>query len=470
MERSPSGVDPLSTVMREGGGYYTRNRLAAVPRPARGDGSMRAGRTHPGPPHARSRHAPPVMPRACRHDAAHRGSAASGTAVAVRRGSRRRRAWWRCSLVSTPTMEARARSTSTPTRRNGPPPTTLPPKSTATVDARATTVPTVEAATAPAPRLSLSPGVVNVAPVRVPTASATVPFSWPAAPTPAPTAPTTPPPTTPPVALRPVVPPTTGVWLGAYPDPFTSNGDSTIEEVLIHLPEFNQKMGRDLAIVSVYQPWTAAWVLNEQPHPDRRFAGSDPDGVVALRGHERADRVRRLRPPHLPVRQAAQGRTADRSSCVGSGKPIFRNNEHAAWDHGSAAEQAAALRGRVPAHRQHLRHGRRRATWRSCGPPRRPTIAAPMETFYPGDEYVDWIGADGYDRQQLGLDAFTEQFEPTGTRMFARSGQADDRHGDRRDDRPGRVPARHRRGAAEELPLDQGVHLLRRRRSDTTGD
>jgi choline-sulfatase len=27
MERSPSGVDPLWTVIREGGGYYTRGRL-----------------------------------------------------------------------------------------------------------------------------------------------------------------------------------------------------------------------------------------------------------------------------------------------------------------------------------------------------------------------------------------------------------------------------------------------------------
>jgi beta-mannanase len=34
-----------------------------------------------------------------------------------------------------------------------------------------------------------------------------------------------------------------------------------------------------------------------------------------------------------------------------------------------------------------------------------------MNRYYPGDKYVDWIGADGYDRAQLGHDAFAQEFE-----------------------------------------------------------
>ena len=48
-----------------------------------------------------------------------------------------------------------------------------------------------------------------------------------------------------------------------------------------------------------------------------------------------------------------------------------------------------------------------------------------MDAFYPGDEYVDWIGADGYDRQQLGAAAFTAQFDDWYT-MSHDTRQADD--------------------------------------------
>ena len=119
-------------------------------------------------------------------------------------------------------------------------PSTLPPKSTATIAARAAGGSDGRGRhrAGPPPQLVTGRGQRGP-PVRLPAASATVPFSWPAAPTPAPTAPTMPPPTTPPVALRPVVPPTTRRSGSAKdPDPFTSNGDSTIEEVLIDLPEF----------------------------------------------------------------------------------------------------------------------------------------------------------------------------------------------------------------------------------------
>jgi beta-mannanase len=48
------------------------------------------------------------------------------------------------------------------------------------------------------------------------------------------------------------------------------------------------------------------------------------------------------------------------------------------------------------------------------------TNAEVMQTYYPGDKYVDWIGADGYDREKLGRDAFTHQFEPWYSRFEPR--------------------------------------------------
>jgi beta-mannanase len=48
------------------------------------------------------------------------------------------------------------------------------------------------------------------------------------------------------------------------------------------------------------------------------------------------------------------------------------------------------------------------------------TDAARMKMFYPGDKYVDWIGADGYDRDQHGRAAFTERFKPWYARFAPR--------------------------------------------------
>ena len=84
MERSPSGVGSALDRDRRRGSVLHPQPTRAVPRPARGDGSMRAGRDASRRPSRRSRGARPVMPKACRHDAAHRGSATSGTVVAVR--------------------------------------------------------------------------------------------------------------------------------------------------------------------------------------------------------------------------------------------------------------------------------------------------------------------------------------------------------------------------------------------------
>ena len=235
-----------------------------------------------------------------------------------------------------------------------------------------------------------------------------MPFSWPAAPTPAPTAPTTPPPTTPPVALRPVVPPTNGVWLGAYPDPFTSNGDSTIEEVLIHLPEFNQKIGRDLAIVSVYQPWAAGWVLNSNLTQIADSQGAIP--MVSWRCGETNERLVSGASDALIFQFANQLKAY--------GRPVllrwfweanFLNNEICLTT-GTADEEAAlyvAAFQRIAEIFDVAGATNVAFVWA----PSTATVAAPMDAFYPGDEYVDWIGADGYDRQQLGAATFTAQFD-----------------------------------------------------------
>ena len=55
MERSPSGVDPLWTVIKEGGGYYTRGRARELSPPTRRDRPRRLRRAHPGRTWALSR-------------------------------------------------------------------------------------------------------------------------------------------------------------------------------------------------------------------------------------------------------------------------------------------------------------------------------------------------------------------------------------------------------------------------------
>ena len=287
---------------------------------------------------------------------------------------------------------------------------TLPPKTATpiTIAIAAPALPPVEsAAAAPAPRLSLSPSAVNLAPAptRLPDAGTAVPFSWPLAAAVAPPTPT--PITLPPRPLRPVLPPATGVYLGAYPDPFATNGDSTIQEILIHLPEFNTKIGRNLAIVSVYQPWASGWVLNDNLTQIADSQGAIP--MVSWRCGETNERLMTGASDALIFQFAEQLKAY--------GRPVllrwfweanFLNNE-LCHGTGTAEEEAAFYVGafqRIAEIFDVVGASNVSFVWA----PSTALVASPMEAFYPGDDYVDWIGADGYDRQQLGEDAFATQF------------------------------------------------------------
>lgn len=247
------------------------------------------------------------------------------------------------------------------------------------------------AATAPAAGTLTAPAPPP-APLEVPAPSA---FSWPAQPEAAP---------------RPVVPPDTGVFLGAYHDPFEQNDQASASQILTNLPAFNAQIGRRLAIVSLYQPWAEGWVLNESltqvadtqgaipmiswrcgDTNERVAAGAADDLIFAfayqLRGYARPVLLRWFWEMNLLIPR----------ECLGEG-----TQEQQAASYRAAYQRIATIFDMAGATNVAF-------VWA-------PSTAAfatdAMDAFYPGDEFVDWIGADGYSRRKLGVEAFAAQFGP----------------------------------------------------------
>ena len=207
-------------------------------------------------------------------------------------------------------------------------------------------------------------------------------------------------------ALRTVQAPATGTYLGAYVNPSGSDGGGTIEQVLGDLPAFRQQMGRSPAIVSVYQPWTYPWVRNDNLIEIADSYGAIP--MVSWHCGDTNERIASGADDALIFRFAEQLKKYARPvllrwfweanlpnpDCLGTG---------------TRAEQAAQY---VAAFRRIARifdiDGASNVAfvWATSGA----WVAAPMEMFYPGDQYIDWIGVDGYDRQQRGREAFTALF------------------------------------------------------------
>jgi hypothetical protein len=217
-------------------------------------------------------------------------------------------------------------------------------------------------------------------------------FSWPDLPAAAP---------------RPVVAPETGVYLGIYHYP-SAQGDASLFQILTDLPALNAQMGRTPAIVSVYQPWGEGWVLNDTLAQVADTQGAIP--MVSWRCGEANDRIaagaadatifafaNQLRDYGRPVllRWFWEMNLLNAGQCLGGGTV-----DQQAANYRAAFQRIAAIFDMVGATNVAF-------IWA----PSTATIAGPMEPFYPGDEYVDWIGADGYSRRQLGLTAFSTQFE-----------------------------------------------------------
>jgi hypothetical protein len=206
----------------------------------------------------------------------------------------------------------------------------------------------------------------------------------------------------------PVPVPETGAYLGAYHDPFSTNGEATVEEVLSNLPAFNEQIGRNLGIVHVFQPWGGGWVRNESlaqiadsqgavpmiswrcgDTNERVATGADDDLIFSL-----AFQLRRYARPVL-LRWFWEVNLLHGKKCLGPG-PV--------------AEQAR--RYRAAFQRIHQIFQMAGATNVSLVWAASTAVSAGerLDDFYPGDEYVDWIAADGYSRRTLGKDGFSAQF------------------------------------------------------------
>jgi hypothetical protein len=240
---------------------------------------------------------------------------------------------------------------------------------------------------------TFDPGPLPVSPVVTP--PPTAPFVFPPGP---------PPP--PPPPLRPVEAPTTGAYLGAYVNEFDLNGGGSIEQVLGDLPGFSQVMGRNLAIVSVYQPWASQWVHNENlakideygaipmvswhcGDTNERVANGDDDALI----FDFAYQLKAYGGPVL-LRWFWEPNLLAESECLGEGPPSAQGARYQA-----AFQRVAAIFDAAGATNVAF-------VWCSSTA----DVAAPMQNFYPGDDAVDWIAADGYDREELGAGAFTKRF------------------------------------------------------------
>jgi hypothetical protein len=201
--------------------------------------------------------------------------------------------------------------------------------------------------------------------------------------------------------------PATGVYLGAYVNPFARDGGGSIEQVLPDLPGFTSEMGRSPAIVSVYQPWNERWVRNELlaqvadgygaiPMVSWHCGDTNENVVNGTADSVIFDLAYQLRDYGRPVllRWFWEPNLLANRECLGPGTAL------------EVAERYRAAFARIVAIFRLVGANNVALVW--C--PSTAQVAAPMQHFYPGDDSVDWIGADGYSRNGLGAAAFAEQF------------------------------------------------------------
>ena len=160
--------------------------------------------------------------------------------------------------------------------------------------------------------------------------------------------------------------------------------------------------------MSVYQPWKKPWVRNAKLSEiadsygavplvswhcgdtnERIASGADDDLIVQF-----ADQLKSYGRPVL-LRWYWEANLPVYPHCLGTGSVADQEQYVAAF------RRIAGIFDREGANNVEF-------VWSISAS----GIAFPMEKFYPGDDYVDWIGADGYDREQHGREAFTEVFSP----------------------------------------------------------
>jgi hypothetical protein len=198
-----------------------------------------------------------------------------------------------------------------------------------------------------------------------------------------------------------------GTYLGTFINRLDVNSGGSLSVVLRDLPALTERTGRNPAIVASYQPWADRWVRNENlaavantygavpmvswgcDPPNDLVASGAEDEVIRrfaeqLRAYGRPVLLRWLWEPNLFV--------AER--CLGPGGVPEQ-----------AARYVAAFRHIVDVFRVTGTTNVAFVWTPSAG-----ALAAPMEPYYPGDEYVDWIGVDGYDWPD-GRGNFVEVFD-----------------------------------------------------------
>jgi len=169
----------------------------------------------------------------------------------------------------------------------------------------------------------------------------------------------------------------------------------TLEAVLRELPAFTQAVGRAPAIVAAYQPWASNWVRNDNLRRVAETYGAipmiswhcgEPNEHVAAGGADPlitrfAEQMKAYGGPVL-LRWYWEANLHLFPECLGPGTPDERAQRYV-----EAFRHIADVFDEVGATNVAFVWAPSAGAW-----------AFPMETYYPGDQHVDWIGVDGYDR------------------------------------------------------------------------
>jgi hypothetical protein len=208
--------------------------------------------------------------------------------------------------------------------------------------------------------------------------------------------------TSPPVTLSPPPVPASGAYLGAWVHPVGGGATSAsaLAVQMQSLPSFQQSIGRPLAILHVYSAWA-------KPAPVTALSAVAAEGSIPLLDWGCGI-------PNATVAAGAADAliTSYAQALKAYGKPVFLRwfwemnllKAHPACQSaGGAADYVAAW--------QHIW-----TIFHEVGATNVAFVWCPAVTganpapYYPGDQFVDWIGVDGYDRKGLGATGFTSIF------------------------------------------------------------
>ncbi len=211
-------------------------------------------------------------------------------------------------------------------------------------------------------------------------------------------------------SLAPPAIPFSGAYLGAYVDPGTSSGrKGTIPETTL-LPTFNQSLGRQLNLVMLYTAWKdpapianidtissnggipmISWGCQDS---DINVANGQDDSLIkayaqALKSYAKPVFLRWFWEMNYLSSQGGRATQTRAITCISTSGP---SGYVAAWQH---------------IYNLFRQVGATNVAFVWC-----PGLNGKGDpaSYYPGDNYVNWIAIDGYDRQHQGSTAFSSLF------------------------------------------------------------